>query len=757
MSKLVFLITSVIAIAACNAQGTSNNANRGTADFETTIRPLLVNYCASCHAPGDMEGLGFLNAMTEADVAKHRALFATVAEQMESLAMPPESEEQPTEAERKRVVEWLAKTLQLKPSDTDRISQYVVSVFQDRKGDHWFGTMHDGAVRYDGKTLKYFTEKDGLPTNVVTCFAEDNQGNLWVGTHAGVCKFDGEKFARIAIPHGSPDANRPTALNSASIQTDRDGNLWASVGQKVYHSKGESFTEFKMPIDAKKIPSFAIVPGRVSLRLQDKAGNLWFGTDGAGAYKFDGKTFTQFTKVDGLCSNNVNNIVEDRQGNIWFACMQSYQPKMTGDGGVCRFDGKSFTKFAEVKGLSENDIYTIQLTRSGDIWIGASGVGAYRYDGTTFTLFNETDKPHWTRHFGVQDILEDRNGTLWFGFSGGLFRFNGKSFYNVTKNGPWKDLVSAMADAAMGKLAAIERLNPQARAAFAAIDNKDFSEAGAILQQLKSAAPNEPAIQERNINQLGYHFVSSRKIDIAIEIFKINTQLYPNVSNTFDSLGEAYWRTGNEKLAVENYKRALELNPQNKTASDAIRSIAARQKYENLLVAPKDWLQEVIVVPPSFAPTMSLTGMEHLRLPPEFRNPESDWFISYLFAIELAERSELNEKLIGEQLLCYFRGLASGNSDKHGKKIETEKFTIEPQEIAAGQGGGEYIYKLTWREPFAGGTPLVQNLRVKVITGMNQHGVVFVCGSPQPFESGVWTKLLRIRTKFEATLPIQDK
>jgi sugar lactone lactonase YvrE/mono/diheme cytochrome c family protein len=763
VSKIVFFATSILAIAACNAQVTSTNANRSEAadkvaaetSFATKIRPLLVNYCANCHAPGDMEGLEFLDAMTEADVVKHRGLFASVAEQMESRAMPPRNDEQPTEAERKLVVEWLTKNLQLKPSDTDRVSQYVVAAFQDRKGNLWFGTMHDGAVRYDGKTIKCFTKKDGLPTSVVTCFAEDKQGNLWVGTHAGVCKFDGEKFARIGSANGLPDAGRSSALNTASVRADRDGNIWVGMGQKIFHSEGESFTEFKMPIDVKKVSSFAIVPGRASFRLQDKAGNLWFGTEGAGAYKFDGKAFTQFTKEDGLCSNNVNSIVEDRQGNIWFACMQSYQPKMTGDGGVCRFDGKSFTTFSDVKGLSQNDIYTIYQARSGDLWIGATGVGAYRYDGTTFTLFDETDKPHWTRNFGVQAILEDRNGTLWFGFSGGLFRFDGKSFFNVTKDGPWKDLVSAMAAAAAGKLAATEQLHPRARAAFAAIANKDLEEATAILQKLKSAAPNEPAIQEKNINQLGYHFLFSRQFEIAIEIFKINTHLYPNVSNTFDSLGEGYWRKGDEKRAVENYKRALKLNPQNKTAADAIRSIEARQKYENILVAPKDWLEEVIIVPPSFAPSMSLTGMEHLRLPPEFRDPDSDWFISYLFVIELIEPSELNEEMIGEQLLSYFCGLASGSSDKDGKEIETDKFTIEPQKMAAAEG--EYIYVLKWQEPFAGGTSLAQNIRVKLIKGKNQHGIVFICGSPQPFESGVWAELLKIRTKFEAASAIQNK
>ena len=109
------------------------------------------------------------------------------------------------------------------------------------------------------------------------------------------------------------------------------------------------------------------------------------------------------------------------------------------------YDGKSFTKFPEVEGQSGNDIHTIYKERSGNIWIGATHLGAYRYDGTTFTPFNKSDRSDLTTNFGLQAMMQDRNGTLWCGFSGDLFRFNplatlgtgGSSFTNVTQGGPW--------------------------------------------------------------------------------------------------------------------------------------------------------------------------------------------------------------------------------------------------------------------------------------------------------------------------------
>mgnify|MGYP000971663930 FL=1 len=60
--------------------------------------------------------------------------------------------------------------------------------------------------------------------------------------------------------------------------------------------------------------------------------------------------------------------------------------------------------------------------------------------------------------------------------------------------------------------------------------------------------------------------LNDKKYDIAIEIFKINTKLYPNSSNTYDSLGEAFWRLKDTVNAKENFNRALSINPENKRA-----------------------------------------------------------------------------------------------------------------------------------------------------------------------------------------------
>ncbi|HWY33947.1 MAG TPA: two-component regulator propeller domain-containing protein, partial [Nitrosopumilaceae archaeon] len=71
----------------------------------------------------------------------------------------------------------------------------------------------------------------------------------------------------------------------------------------------------------------------VGCGLQDKAGNLWFGTKGEGLYCYDGKSFTNFTEKDGLSSNFIWSALEDDTGKLWFG---------TADGISC-YDGKKFT------------------------------------------------------------------------------------------------------------------------------------------------------------------------------------------------------------------------------------------------------------------------------------------------------------------------------------------------------------------------------------------------------------------------------
>ena len=182
--------------------------------------------------------------------------------------------------------------------------------------------------------------------------------------------------------------------------------------------------------------------GNINCMLEDKSGNLWFGTQGGGVSKYDGKSFTHFTDKEGLSHNFVFSMLEDKSGNLWFG---------TWGGGVSKYDGKSFTHFTDKEGLSNNVVRSMLEDKSGNLWFGTWGGGVSKYDGKSFTHF--TDKEGLSNN-DVRSMLEDKSGNLWFGtWGGGVSKYNGKSFTHFTdKEGLSNNAVVSMLEDKSGNL-----------------------------------------------------------------------------------------------------------------------------------------------------------------------------------------------------------------------------------------------------------------------------------------------------------------
>ncbi|MBN2383496.1 tetratricopeptide repeat protein [bacterium] len=97
-----------------------------------------------------------------------------------------------------------------------------------------------------------------------------------------------------------------------------------------------------------------------------------------------------------------------------------------------------------------------------------------------------------------------------------------------------------------------------------------------MIEQVQSNFPDCPAIEEPILNWLGYHFLYwwGREQE-AIEVFRLMVDLFPDSSNAYDSLGEAYLRTRQHELALEKYRRALELDPNNRYAEAIIKQLSS--------------------------------------------------------------------------------------------------------------------------------------------------------------------------------------
>ncbi|MBK6962940.1 MAG: hypothetical protein IPH20_03140 [Bacteroidales bacterium] len=160
----------------------------------------------------------------------------------------------------------------------------------------------------------------------------------------------------------------------------------------------------------------------VHCELLDKDGNLWFCISGEGAYRYDGKSFTNYTTKDDLCNNNVSVIIQDKLGNILLGTNR----------GICVYDGKTFKKYPVLDTLS---ITCMLEDREGNLWFGTGVNGIYRYNGKTLDNFLNSNKQEYNlgeNNQFILDILQDKNGNIWFSSwnGGGVWRYDGKDFKN---------------------------------------------------------------------------------------------------------------------------------------------------------------------------------------------------------------------------------------------------------------------------------------------------------------------------------------
>lgn len=103
----------------------------------------------------------------------------------------------------------------------------------------------------------------------------------------------------------------------------------------------------------------------------------------------------------------------------------------------------------------------------------------------------------------------------------------------------------------------------------------EFENAFKISQSLKKKNPNF-VLEENDMNGYGYRLMGEEKRKEALSIFKLNTELYPNSANAFDSYAEALAGSGNKTAAFKNYERSLQLNPQNTNAADQIKILKTK-------------------------------------------------------------------------------------------------------------------------------------------------------------------------------------
>ena len=224
-------------------------------------------------------------------------------------------------------------------------------------------------------------------------------------------KDDFKSETKDVIPSYGPNSVTRT------VKQDRKGNIWIASWEGIFRYDGKSFTNITSKVSSARF--FSV--------LEDRKGNLWFGSIGSGVYYYDGTSFQNFTTKDGLINNEIVCIYEDKIGNIWFGA----------NGGASRYDGISFRNYVmngrfmteDRTGKSfpdmrpPNEVNSIIEDKTGKFWFGTRG-NTFVYDGKTFTVFTNKDKPFTN----VRTIIEDKKGNIWLGGNDGLWRYDGSTF-----------------------------------------------------------------------------------------------------------------------------------------------------------------------------------------------------------------------------------------------------------------------------------------------------------------------------------------
>jgi signal transduction histidine kinase len=172
-----------------------------------------------------------------------------------------------------------------------------------------------------------------------------------------------------------------------------------AVGPHLFQAEYGRFTPLVLPEALDRV---------ISAIFQDRAGQLWLGTQG-GLLRINVDDLKLFTTRDGLSADDVRAIAEDREGNLWVG---------TEGGGLNRLRDGHFTCFTKTNGLPGKSVSAVEVDAEGVMWVGTSG-GLARFHGGKWTRYT---KKEGLASNSLGYLLEDGHGYLWIGSSAGLMR-----------------------------------------------------------------------------------------------------------------------------------------------------------------------------------------------------------------------------------------------------------------------------------------------------------------------------------------------
>lgn len=303
----------------------------------------------------------------------------------------------------------------------------VQAIFQDSYGDYWIGTAGHGVIRIDSafrEFRSYSLYPDGQPGNIFSyfcfSFAEDDAGNIWMGTEGNRIPYYDRK--RGTIKELAPNNGPGFRYSYSKALLYHEGKLWIGTegdGLYVYDTDKKAFTA--RALGQKLIKDIA----------RDSSGRILISTDGAGLFITQGEEGPfqniQFspTLVNSLNTNGLYDIYVDSNNNIWIG-------SFNGGVNVHKSQKANFLTYLQSSSITDapgnQSVLAFCEDSRGDIWIGKDGGGLVRFNPATQsqTTYNfSADDPGSVSSNVITALFEDSKGNLWVGtFAHGLNRFD---------------------------------------------------------------------------------------------------------------------------------------------------------------------------------------------------------------------------------------------------------------------------------------------------------------------------------------------
>ncbi|HEX9002975.1 MAG TPA: two-component regulator propeller domain-containing protein [Blastocatellia bacterium] len=229
----------------------------------------------------------------------------------------------------------------------------VYPIYEDRAGRVWLGTWVRGVTVYQDGRFTRFPLYPELAQLLMTAFAEDAAGRLWVGAHGRVGRIENgklEDFTYLLSREGQP---------VTAILEDRSGNLWLGTDNGLLNLRDNKLKVYTV--------KDGLAGNNVRKLLEDRKGNLWIATYSGLTCLADGK-MTSWKKENGLANEAIRALYEDEAGTIWIG---------TYDGGLSRLKDGRLVSITMNDGLFNNGVFQILPDGRGNFWMSCN-LGIYR-------------------------------------------------------------------------------------------------------------------------------------------------------------------------------------------------------------------------------------------------------------------------------------------------------------------------------------------------------------------------------------------